>query len=128
VIVSPLAALGSYVLAGFNDEKRDVRTSERESVARTEVDRLAQNEKSRNFRLEVLLSLQDALQEFAIATGKVNTFDYGQLRKVGELTRIPVDSDQRMHDALVNLRRLKERVPNDDFSPSASFLITCSGV
>lgn len=91
VIASPLAALGGYVIAGFNDEKRDTRTLDRERVSRTDLHNLAHSDKSREFRLDVLLALQDALQEFAMAVGKVNIFDQKQLKDGGVLTQYPTD-------------------------------------
>src|ERR1700689_619453 len=100
VVASPIAALGGYVLAGFNDEKRDTRTLERERVARKEVDDLSRIEKARDFRMDVLLSLQDALQGYAIAMGKVSSFDHKQLREQGTLTKYPSELDEGARDAL----------------------------
>ena len=79
-----------------------------------------------SFRLDVLLSLQDALQEFAIAVGKVDLFDMKQLKEKSQLTQIPDDLNDGLHLALINLRRLKERITDDSTRNQINELIANS--
>ncbi len=74
------------MLAGLNDEKRDIRTLERERLAREAVEKQSHNNRAQEFKIDVLLTLQDALQQFVIAAGEASWSDLNVIRpgKVGE--------------------------------------------
>ena len=126
VLASPVAALGGYVLAGFNEERRDIRTLERERLAREEVQKQSHNDRAQAFKIDVLLALQDALQQFVIAAGQASWADLRELRRTGTTVPYSDEVNKKNHETLIDLRRLKERVIDDALREGINRLIEMS--
>ncbi|WP_442315957.1 hypothetical protein [Yaniella sp.] len=103
------ASLGGYLLAGFNERRRDKRTFMHERQQRAS-ERAAQREDNRRMlQRETLLALQDALQAMARLTGKAMHFDHMQARE-GKYTHLPGTLSEDMLTSTVEVRRLASRI------------------
>ena len=114
-IVAPVAtALGGYVLAGWNDEKRDQRAAAREETARRAALRERVFEQRHNFQRDVLLELQDVIRLHARATHQTLQHDLDSLRSGQGLTLLGQALNDEAFEVGISLGRLGARVLDDE--------------
>lgn len=82
------ASLGGFVLAGFNEARRDRRTSAQERARRADDARLRREEDRHRLQLDALTALQADVQAVARETSRGLTFDLMQARQ-GKYTHLP---------------------------------------
>lgn len=100
------ASFGGYLLAGYNDRRRDERAARHERQRQRDERRLAAESEMRAFQRQTLMSLLDALQVMSRIAGKTLHFDHMQARE-GLRTNLP---DGYSDDAYANgvlVRRLQ---------------------
>ncbi|KQR29806.1 hypothetical protein ASF75_11560 [Curtobacterium sp. Leaf154] len=131
VVIAGVAVVGSilgYMLSGFNDARRDRRTTLRERAARHD-ERDAEDRRERHaFQRATLLKLQDAIQLMARLTGRTMHFDHMQARD-GKYTQLPHQYGEEMHANGVDVIRLRNRLLDEDLRRSiVSFESQCDYV
>jgi hypothetical protein len=104
-------SLGGYLLAGRNDEARDIRAEQREERSRAAALAERLQEQRHDWQREVLLELQDELQRLARATGRILHQDLMTVRETGRVTQLPegLGGDDSLA-ATVAVQKLRERV------------------
>jgi hypothetical protein len=120
VVVASVAVIGSvigYVLAGFNDARRDRRAAIRERATRLEDRDIEVRSERHAFQRATLLELQDSVQLMARLTGRAMTFDLMQARK-GEYTQLVPGWSDEMHENAVDVTRLRNRLLNEGLRQS----------
>jgi hypothetical protein len=113
IVLPVLAGLGGYFLAGLNEEKRDIRTADRERAARRATVVQQADDRRHEFQREVLLELQDVLRRFMRTAYKVVRNDVTNLREHGTVGLLNEELNQEAYDAGVDLGRMRQRVLDD---------------
>lgn len=106
------ASFGGYVLAGFNESRRDVRTARRERETRAEEARLRREEDRHRLQLEALMALQEDVQRLARQCGRALHFDHMQARQ-GHYTQLPEPWSDEELETRLSLKRNISRVLDD---------------
>ncbi|MHB8290407.1 MAG: hypothetical protein ACYDEY_14485 [Acidimicrobiales bacterium] len=110
LIVPALTGLVGYGLAGRNEEARDMRAAERETIARRSALGERLEEQQHAFQRETLLELQDVLQSQMRCAAKGILHDQRTLRSQGTLTLLGPELDEESYNTGVAIRRLRVRV------------------
>ena len=113
VVTPGVTALGGYLLAGFNEEKRDERQAAREQDARDAERKARLRDRNHDFQREVLLGLQEQGRRLTRVSLQVINHDLRALEQRGEVGRVPQDLDQEALDAGAAYLQAVNRVTND---------------
>jgi hypothetical protein len=109
IVVPAATGVLGYLLAGFNEEKRDQRAAEREREARRAIVVQQADDRRHDYQREVLLELQSVILEFAISI--VKAFDASQHPSKHPGERDPLDPE--ILELRLRMARLRERVLDD---------------
>lgn len=128
------ASLGGYLLAGFNESRRDKRTFSHERQQRIWERADQREDNKRMLQRETLLALQDAIQAMARLTGKAIHFDHMQARD-GKYAHLPETLSEDMLINTVEVRRLASRILDpkvrdtvDEFIELSTRLTCCPNI
>jgi hypothetical protein len=126
-ITTLLGGLGGYWLAGRNDDARDRRAADRETVARRAALAERLEEDRHNFQRDTLLELQDELQRLARVTAKINFQDRQTLIERGQLYLLPDGLNDEAFQITVAVQRLRARVLDAELRQRiAGFIDMCN--
>jgi len=124
-IATVSGAFGGYVLAGQNEEARDIRADQREVRARRAALAERLEEERHTFQRDTLLELQDVLLELSRWSGLVITQDVKTLKEQGKLSQLPDGLGGEEPRLLVaSAQRLRTRVLDDDLRHAIGDFIT----
>lgn len=103
-----LSALGGYLLAGRNEEKRDERAAERDQESLRE----RQADNGRVFQRDTLLELHDLLYRLNRNVGKAGHVDEMRYRKDGQFRRelLPDELSDDFTELVTSINRLRVRI------------------
>lgn len=124
-IATVASGFGGYMLAGRNEEARDIRADQREATARRMAMAERLEEERHTFQRDTLLELQDQLLELSRWSGLVMSEDAKSLKEQGRLSRLP-DSlgGEEPRQMVASVHRLRTRVLDDDLRNSIGAFIT----
>lgn len=114
LVIPAATGLGGYLLAGRNEEARDLRAAARERATRQTALAERLDERKHTFILDTLLEMQEVLQLQMRATAKVILQDQKTLKEQGGLFQLPTEIDQEAYDRGVRFNHLRQRVLDDD--------------
>lgn len=120
-----LASLGGYLLAGWNDSRRDRRTNARDRSTRNEDRRDAAAQTRHNFQLETLLTLQEAVQRMTRLTTRALFIDHMQAR-AGKTENLPDDLDADLLANALNVGKLRSRILDAELRAAIETFISSS--
>jgi hypothetical protein len=107
-----LSALGGYLLAGRNEEKRDERAAQRDREALRE----RQKDEGRVFQRDTLLEIHDLLYRLNRNAGRSRHIDEMRYRETGKYGRelSPDDLSDEFSELVGSVNRLRVRIFDRD--------------
>lgn len=115
------ASFGGYLLAGYNEARRDRRAAAQERRSREEDARIQREAERHKFQLEALTALQEDIQRVARNGGKAMHFDHMQAR-AGKYTTLPEGWSEEDLAARLSLARNASRVLDEAVRAAAEEL------
>jgi hypothetical protein len=113
IVVPAATGVFGYLLAGRNEEARDVRAADKEAAARTAARAERRESDAHAFQRELLLDLQSQLHAVVRTTARIIFRDQDTLRESGQMYQLGEELNQASFDAGLNLRRAYERLADD---------------
>jgi len=105
IVVPAATGVCGYLLAGRNEEARDVRAAEREAAARTAARAERRESDAHAFQRELLLDLQSQLHAVVRTTARIAFRDQDTLRESGQMYQLGEELNQAAFDAGLNWPR-----------------------